>query len=940
MKLRLPALLLSLVLCAAAFAAAIPFPQESSDLRPDPRARFGSLPNGLRYVILANSEPKERVSARLLIEAGAVHEADDQQGLAHFLEHMAFNGSTHYPPGTLVEFFQRMGMSFGGDTNASTSYHRTLYLLELPDAKAATLDEAAKVFGDYAAGLLLRAEEIERERGIILSEKRTRDSVGYRTSRAVTRFMLEGTALARRDIIGTDEVLKTAGRERFVDFYDAWYRPELMAVILVGDFDPEDAERRVKAAFTGLRGRGEVRPRPEWGTVPRFEGVRVFHHHEKEAPSTTVTVATTTPYSKEPDTAANRLKYLPLNLAHAILNRRLSILARRENSPFVSGSAGVGEGFGFYRQSAVTLSCKAEQWTAALGVAEQELRRALEHGFQPAELTEVVANFRNSLEQAVKTARTRRSPDLADEIAESLLDRDVWTSAEDDLALFAPALAKVSVDDCLRAMRDAWSASHRLVMVTGNAVLPSGEGAREVIAAAYAASVAQVVTAPEKIEEQAWAYVDFGPAGRVVRQEIVPDLEVTLVEFANGVRLNFKRTDFEANRIRVSARIGHGQLTEPADQPGLAAYAGRTFIEGGLGRHSVDDLRRILAGRTVGVGFGTAGDAFTLGGGTNREDFLLQMQLMAARVTDPGYRPEAARQAAKWIDQMYLSFEHTASGPFSLEVARLLAGGDHRFGLPAREEMARRTLAEVKAWLADDLARGPIEIAVVGDIEPGAAIDAVARTFGALPPRAPRKALEELRRVRFPAEPFRREFAIATEIPKAELAIYWPTTDGRDIRLARRLNLLAEVFSDRLRVKVREELGDAYSPGVGSMAGDAYPGFGYIQAGVTVDPSKADAIIGVITKVADELAVGGIDADALRRAKEPVLTSLRESSRSNGYWLGNVLARAQEKPDVLDWCRSRYADNEGITQQELSALARKYLPAGRSSSVVVRPARP
>ena len=199
-----------------AFALSAPLPM-------DPAVRVGTLPNGLRYVILANSEPKERVSARLLIEAGAVHEADDQQGLAHFLEHMAFNGSTHYPPGTLVEFFQRMGMSFGGDTNASTSYHRTLYLLELPDAKAATLDEAAKVFGDYAAGLLLRAEEIERERGIILSEKRTRDSVGYRTSRAVTRFMLEGTALARRDIIGTDEVLKTAGRERFVDFYDAWY---------------------------------------------------------------------------------------------------------------------------------------------------------------------------------------------------------------------------------------------------------------------------------------------------------------------------------------------------------------------------------------------------------------------------------------------------------------------------------------------------------------------------------------------------------------------------------------------------------------------------------------------------------------------------------------------------------------------------------------------
>ena len=315
--------------------------------------------------------------------------------------------------------------------------------------------------------------------------------------------------------------------------------------------------------------------------------------------------------------------------------------------------------------------CSSDLWRDALGVGEQELRRALEHGFQPAELTEAVANFRNSLEQAVKTARTRRSPELADEIAESLLDRDVWTSAEDDLALYGPALAKISVDDCLRGMRDAWSASHRLVMVTGNAVLPAGDGAGAAISAAFAASVALKVAAPEKIEEQAWSYVDFGPAGRVVRKELVRDLDLTLVEFANGVRLNVKRTDFEANRIRVSARIGHGQLTEPKDQPGLVAYAGRTFIEGGLGRHSADDLRRILAGRTVGVGFGTSGDAFTLGGGTNREDFLLQLQLMAARVTDPGYRPEAARQAAKWIDQMYLSFEHTASGPFSLEVAQI-----------------------------------------------------------------------------------------------------------------------------------------------------------------------------------------------------------------------------------------------------------------------------
>jgi zinc protease len=191
--------------------------------------------------------------------------------------------------------------------------------------------------------------------------------------------------------------------------------------------------------------------------------------------------------------------------------------------------------------------------------------------------------------------------------------------------------------------------------------------------------------------------------------------------------------------------------------------------------------------------------------------------------------------------------------------------------------------------------------------------------------------------VRFPAEPFVRDFVIATEIPKGDVALYWPTTDARDIRRARRLNLLAEVLSDRLRVKVREELGDAYSPGAGSAAGDVYPGFGYIQAAVTIDPPRAREVADIIVRIAGEIAAGGVTADELERAKQPVLTSLRESARTNPYWLNNVLARAQEKPEVLDWCRSRYADNEAISREELTALARAYLTPARASRVIVVP---
>lgn len=933
-----PLVALALSFVVSVFAAPIPFAQTQSDLPADPAARFGTLPNGMRYVVRANKEPKDRASFRLLVEAGALHETEQQLGLAHFLEHMAFNGSTHYKPDELIKYFQRMGMNFGGDTNASTWYKRTLYLLELPDTKPATLAEGIKVFGDYAGGLLLLPEEIEKERGIILSEKRTRDSVGYRTYLATNNFLLRDTMFAKRDVIGTVEVLSKAGKDQFLDFYDTWYRPELMSVVVVGDIDAAAMEKELIAAFTPIKARGPARAQPDLGKVHHEDGVKIFNHYESEAPDTGITIATVTPYTQEIDNAVNRLKYLPRLLAHGMLNRRLSELAKKENAPFTSASSGAGESQGFYRQTTMSVTCREDQWQAALGVADQELRRALQHGFQKAELEEMKALYRNSLEQAVKTAPTRRSQSLADEITNALLEREVFTTPETDLALYGPALEKVTTEDCVKAMREAWSPKHRLVLVTGNAkVAADNAGALAAIRGVYEKSLAVAVAAPAAIQEASWAYTDFGTPGKVAKREEVKDLEVTLLTFENGVRLNLKKTDFEASRIRIGVRLGSGQLTEPTDKPGLSFYTNQTFMAGGLGKHSADDMRRIQAGKTAGVSFGAGTDAFNFSGATNARDLLFQMQLIAARIVDPGYRSEAARQVRKGIDEMYLSFEHTANGPFSLEVAKLLSSGDSRFGLPPKEEMLKRNLEESKAWLAPELAHGAIEVAIVGDIDIEATIDAVARTLGALPKRAPKPELADRKQVKFPAQPFSREFTIATEIPKGNVVLYWPTTDGREVRLNRRMNMLGEVFSDRLRVKVREELGDAYSPNAGSNTSDVYPGYGYMQAGITIDPPRAQKVAEIVTELAAELAQKGATEEELERAKKPVLTSLRESARTNQYWLGAVLAKAQERPEALDWCRSRYTDNEAITTAEISELARRYLGADRASRVIVIP---
>ncbi|HVZ63486.1 MAG TPA: insulinase family protein [Lacunisphaera sp.] len=928
--------LLLLVLVLPLLARAADFPYENSDLPPDPAIHWGRLENGLRYAIVHNQEPKGRVSARLAIRVGSLYESDDQRGLAHFLEHMAFNGSRHFPSDSVVEFFQRLGMGFGGDTNAATNFDRTIYQLELPDTKPETLRESLTFFADVAGGLLLDDKEIDQERGVILSEKRARDSVGLRTFLAELEFLVPDTRLPVRIPIGDENVIKTARHDRFAAFYDAWYRPERMFLVIVGDINPTDVEPVVRELFSPLADRAPALPEPRLGTVTAPTTTTATLHAEPEAGSTNVALETVVPYAFEPDTVALRVKYLPRTLALRMLNRRLSILAKKEGAPFLSGIVGVTEQFDFFRNASIELNCRPEQWSAALAVADEELRRALEYGFQPAELAEAVAEMKNNLEEAVRTAATRRSAGVADEITGDLLDRSVTTHPTANLAVYSPALAKITPADCAEALRAAWNeAPGRLIFVSGNLKLPHAAAA---IAGAFKASEAVPVTAPPETKEAEFAYTNFGAPGQVAKRTEIADLGATLIQFKNGVRLNLKATDFEAGRIRVSVRFGAGTLSMPLDQPGLSLLANSAFTTGGLGKHSVDDLQRILAGKTLGLSFGAEDDAFVFGGSTNRTDLLLQLQLFCAYLTDPGYRPEALRQVRKGAEQLYTRLEHTPDGPLQLEVAHLLASGDPRFGLPPKDVMLSRNLDELKAWLTPELARGPIEIAIVGDLEPDAAIAAVAQTFGALPRRVEKPAFTAERKVKAPARPLEKEYSVPTEIPKAIVRLYWPATDSLDVKLSRRLRLLMEVLADRLRVKIREEMGGTYSPGTASDLSDTYPGYGWLIADATVAPAEARTIADAIKAVATAIRQGGVTDEELVRAKQPVLTALRESSRTNAYWLNTVLASAQEFPQHLDWSRTRYSDNEGVTAAELDQLAKEYLDPARASEFIVRPA--
>lgn len=916
----------------------VPLAHETSDIPGDEAVTWGVLDNGLRYAILPNPEPPNRVSLRLFVDAGSLMETDEQQGLAHFLEHMAFNGTTNFPAGEMVEYFQRLGMAFGSHTNAHTSFNETVYKLELPTAEEALLDEGFQLLRDYADGMKLGEEEIEKERGVILSEKRSRDSVGWRTMVEQLKFILDGNLAADRLPIGIEEVIEKAPREQFVDFYQKWYTPDRMVLIAVGQVEVAQIESLVKKHFASLKAPESKRPWPDLAHV-NSRGLAVHFHPEPEAGDVSVSIDTIAPRLSPVDTRENRARKLRIDLANQMLGRRISKLAKEEDSPIISGSAYTYNLYdlNFAEYAGVEMSCQPQHWKAALELAEQELRRALEHGFTEAELTEAKANVENRAELAAKSMATRKSRDLADLLAARIGERNVFTSPADDLPRIQSELEKVTAEQCRDLLREVWSAKNeKLLLVTGNVEIAEP---KETIAAAYQESQLIAVAPPAEEDGGAFAYTGLPAPGELTEREVIEDLSITQARFANGVRVNLKPTDFEDDTIYVKARFGGGTLAHPMDKPGLGFLAGNVFTEGGLEAHDIDAIRRLFAGKAAGVSFSVDDDAFAMSGKTTPEDLRDQLLLMRAYFTNPGYRSEAVGQLQRALDHLYQQIETTPEGVMQNEVARFVHGGDARFGYPPKEALAALTMEDVKGWLSGPLASGYLEITVVGDIDPDTVIAELSATFGNLPERAAEKpAFTEARQVQFPRNAEAKTFAFKTSIPKAMSLVYWPTTDIFDIERTRRIGMLGSILDDRLRLKIREELGDAYSPFAHNLPSDAFENFGYLFAAVTVDPGQAEKVAGVIKEIGAELAKGdSITEDELERAKKPQITQIEEFRRTNRYWLSSVLESSQEYPQRIDWARTFVSDYESITLDEIKSLAGEFLGEYGGLSVIVKP---
>lgn len=911
------------------------WPHEASELLPDPDITYGRLPNGFGYVLMENREPKNRVSMHLIVQAGSLHERNDERGLAHFLEHLVFCGSENFKPGELVKYFQSIGMQFGGDANAHTSFDETVYDIVLPKGGKKDLDKGLLVLHDYAAGALLLPEEIDRERNVVLAEKRTRDSASYRTFIAALKFEFAHSRISKRIPIGIEKVLKHAGKDRLKRYYDTWYRPDNMMVVIVGDFDTAVAEKLIRDRFAGMAPRAAAQPEPDIGKVNHPQQ-QAFYHYEKEAGNTTVKMEMIRKVPKVHDSLFYQTMMLKRLFADYIIQDRLDSLLNKQETPFTTARIASGRYLEEIEYAEISAECRPDDWKNTLQLIEKTVRSALMYGVTPVELDIVKKKFYADLEKNVRGAKTRNSQELAGRIIWHINNDRVLQSPQQEKEIFEPIIRAMSVADINTAFKENWGGDNPLFLVTGNAFIP-GNTPSMTIVKAVTESRKDTVSPQNTKKVVPFPYLALPQTtGKISDKRMVPEVDIIQIDFENRIRLNLKKTDFKDNEVLACVTFGQGKYSEPEEKPGLAELSMHVVNESGLGKLKKNEMEWALAGKNTSFMFKVDEDCFSYQMASVSDELELLFQVIYTLVQDPVFRPDAYRLAMDRFFLHYQELTHTIDGAMVLSGAAFLAGGDSRFGLPAYTRFRTYTIEDIKQWIIPELYEGALEVSVVGDFEVERLLALASTYLGTLSMRNPLQERNDPRKVNHPGNK-KLDLAVMTKIPKGRVHISYPTDDFWNIKRNRRLNVLSQIFSEKMRENIREKLGATYSPYAYNLSSRAYRGYGVFNTVVDVDPSASDRVVTEVKNIAQTLKTNGVTEKELHMALDPVLTRINDLVRTNEYWLQSVLKQSREFPQQLDWCRTFLSDHAAITTQEISGLAKKYLDNRHTAVITIIP---
>lgn len=919
-------------LSSAPTVAGEPWAFEASDLPFDTEYRVGRLDNGMRYVIRRNANPAATGQIRFLIDAGSTAESESELGYAHFIEHMAFNGSKNIPEGEMIKLLEREGLAFGADTNASTSFDATLYMLDLPRNDPALLDTALMIMRETAGNLTINPEAVEREKGVILSERRVRDTYALQNLVDRLEFFYPDAHFVKRMPIGTIETLQATNADVLRSLYSRLYTPDNSALVVVGDFDPVVVEDTIRKYFTDWS-TPLADPKPDTGPVdPERKGLTDIHLDPALAER--LTAARNGAWIDEPDTIANRQKNLLRQVGYGIVNRRFLRLANAENPPFIGAGFGSSEVFESGRTTNLIVDTAEGGWRNGLMAAVAEYRRAMEYGFTESEVAEQLANIRTGLENAVASASTRYNSTHTSAALALLTDDFVPTTPETALARFEAFAPSITPEAALAAVKEeAVPLDDPLLRFEGRR---DPEGGAEGLRSAWNEAVAVVVAPIVNQSAGTFAYTDFGTPGVVVASEVDDRLGIRTIRFANGLKLNLKKTDLRLDRVSYQLNVDGGDMLNTRDDP-LATAMTNILPMGGLGKHTYDELQSILAGKSVSFGISSSTETFRMAGSTTGRDLELQLELLAAGLTDPAYRTQAEDRYRRSIADFFASHDATPGSAMANALGGIISDGDPRFTLQPEGDYVAKTFAQLREDIADRLQNGAMELALVGDFDEQAVIALVARTLGALPPRETDfRTYADNRNRSFTADRSRRVVLHNGAPDQALLRFSWPTTDDSDVQQSIAFMLLERVLLIKMTDTLREELGQTYSPGVNSSLSRIYAGYGTLDIFASLDVEDVDAAREAMIDTLANLRSAPIDDDVMLRARRPILETFDNMLKTNDGWMA-LTDRAQTQPDRIDRYLAGHEMIEKVTTEDLRKLADKYLDPAKRLEIIALP---
>jgi zinc protease len=896
----------------------------------DPAVRTGKLDNGLTYFIRKHEQPKQRAQLWLAVDAGSVLEDDDQRGLAHFVEHMAFNGTERFAKNTLIDFIEKAGMDFGADLNAYTSFDETVYMLTVPtdDGKLVTL--GLDVLEDWAGALSFDAGEVDKERGVVIEEWRLGRGAGQRTFDKQWPIFLEGSKYADRKPIGEKDILEKAPVDTLKRFYKDWYRPDLMAVIVVGDVDPDAMQKEIEKRFGDLKNPDKARQRGNI-EVPFQERTRAAIVTDDEQSFGQVSLAIKGPLTPVRTEEEYRTELLE-ELFHGMLRSRLGELRRKPDAPFVfafTSTSSMGRAVDVFRMFAGAKPGEADK---ALELLTTEVERVRRHGFVDTEFQRAQADLMRQLERAVTEEAKAESRNYAFQITRHFLDDEALPSRSKKLELAKKFLPGVTLKE-VNALAGQWTERKDRVVSASGASRDKMPSEKELLAIVDAASKRDIDPYVDTVGSGTLMASKPEP-GTIAKEEQIDPIGVSVWTLGNGVRVVVKPTDFKNDEVRMYAWSPGGTSLVPTAKYRTAASAAAIVGQSGMGEHDQTAIEKMMAGKVAWVSPFIDELEEGLRGNASPQDLETMMQMVHLRFTAPRKDAEAF---ASWRGQQEAFVKNRDLDPMSTFFEKLTAfsNNDH----PRRKFVTMAELGKVNHDAAFDFYgdrfadASDFTFVFVGNVDP-AKLQELAKVYLATLPTKGRKENWKDPKINHPRGSKTFELKKGQD-PKSFVYVTYHGTAKWTPEAEDDLDMLSEVLDIRLREVLREEMSGVYGAfSNGNIERRPKQRYTY-SIGFGCAPENVDKLKRAVYEEINRIKQAGVGDEYIEKLKEQRRRKLETDKRKNEFWERQLAKHFRYGTDPKAILEAEEKQIERVNSDTIKQAAKRYLQNQRIEGVLV-----